>query len=449
MTYADYDDIARGLAANRKARVIVAFASGGSARQIIRALKRRNETTEYIWVGSDAFYISTNMAYINALGSFSFRPFRQQADDFVEYYKTMSPWKRGMNSWYRQAWELAFRCSWTNATNSTPCETYSQYSDYSRFGVSSGSSFWIDSVHLLAHALHALIVNQCPEAFLNASLARPCVDGKTLLTYIRNVSFEGITGPVKLTSTGDNMGVYMIRQFRKSGSDQLSWEQVGWWYKSNDTLLLNSSEIQWADEDVIPTSLCSTPCQIGEITIYKDVSCCWDCYRCRDNEIIDQNATRCKRCPDFTWPDSETFSNCEAVDPQYMKVDHVIAVCLIVLALLGMVLCILVSWVFIKHRNVKLIKATNRDMSVIIMCGLVLAFVITLCFIVPPTTILCNIRRVGFHICFTTLYATLFVKTMVIYRIFNAGRRGKQRPTFINKKWRLIQVFCLVMIQVI
>ncbi len=69
----------------------------------------------------------------------------------------------------------------------------------------------------------------------------------------------------------------------------------------------------------VPESVCSYPCGTGEIYLRGDLKCCWECYRCRDNQIAAENSTKCTACPNMMWPDEDTgFTSCIDISPTYL-----------------------------------------------------------------------------------------------------------------------------------
>ena len=101
-----------------------------------------------------------------------------------------------------------------------------------------------------------------------------------------------------------------------------------------------------------------------------------------------------------------------------------------------------------KNWDEKLIKASSRGLSLIILFGIELAFLTLICFVVRPSTLSCNLLHLGFHISVVLMFAPLLVKTNRVYRIFLGGRKGVQKVKFISSHSQVFVTCILITGQV-
>ena len=231
--------------------------------------------------------------------------------------------------------------------------------------------------------------------------------------------------------------------------------EVGSWSRLDGKIEIDSTGVIWPGERKVGeetlTSTCSTPCGPRESTIPSDVPCCWECRACKKNEILPPNKTICEECEVLTWPDPDIDSLCTRIYPTYLCLcrGDWIGVALAALAGLGILIGALVTVAFLSYKRHKLIKATGRELSLVILLGVLLANVDVYLLITKPEAILCPARDVMFHLSITVLYAPLLLKTIRIYRIFVGGGKGKSRVRFISSGVQMIFLALLIATQVI
>ncbi|MEQ2199766.1 hypothetical protein XENOCAPTIV_011144 [Xenoophorus captivus] len=96
------------------------------------------------------------------------------------------------------------------------------------------------------------------------------------------------------------MNRYEIMNFKKMGKDYYDYINVGSW--DNSGLKIDDDEI-WSSKDAIIKSVCSEPCDKGQIKVIRkgEVSCCWTCTPCKENEFVFDEYT-CRACELGSWP---------------------------------------------------------------------------------------------------------------------------------------------------
>ena len=120
----------------------------------------------------------------------------------------------------------------------------------------------------------------------------------------------------------------------------------------------------------------------------------------------------------------------------------------LVLSLLGIISCACVLVLYCKNWEVRLIKATSRELSLMALTGTVVAYITVIFLVDRPKDVSCYFARVGFHLSFAIAYAPLLAKTSRIYRIFAAAKRGLKSPSFISSRTQVVLSVVLIFLQV-
>ena len=387
-----------------------------------------------------------------ANGMFSILYTMGMFDSFENHYKYLVPSNSSNNPWMPKLWELYYNCEWDSE-----CAEYAFVPNVEH-EVTTWASKQYDGAWVYAHAIQSLISELCPHAFQNTSLLDGCIDGKILLSHMKNVTFEGMSGKIKFDGNGDLIGEYNLFQYIYNDSTKSSHNVViGKWDKGTERMNIQENELSWhvfsttPKVDIktsgIPESVCSKPCKDNEFAVQKELKCCWECRRCRENEII-VNKSGCSRCPANTWPNQDDVTECVKIRPEFLSIGDTIPIVLLTIAFVGISGHVALVSAFSKHRETKLIKASGRELTIIISIGIFVAYVAVVAFVSEPTTILCHISHTGFNLSVTLIYAPLLLKTNRVYRIFTNGKNGTKTLKLIGPSSRLIVTAVLVAVQV-
>ena len=446
----------------KNARVVILFLEFNHLIILFDVIRSQNLYGQFIWIGGDAMgHVDLGPAADGALVIYLSG---KVVPDFDKYVIKLTPANNPNNPWMAELWELLYDCKWNRSMGSKSCY---EYENVPHFGRSSGTtaSNIADGALVYAHALHEYISHNCPEAFQKKGDLRMCIKGPLLLQYLRNVSFEGYSGKIAFNEKGDVLGRYDIKQLF-FGQNARS-PRVATWDKGQDLLNVFEDMIDWsvfsgnkargtdhAESNGTDTgretleSVCSHPCGDREYYIQKEVHCCWECHGCRDDERLNVNLTACIPCPLFMWPHDEDVTSCDAIQPYFLSWDEVASLGLGACAVLGAIACCLTAAVYISKRDAKIIKASSRQLSAVTLFGVLLAFLTIFAFLARPNTYSCAACRLGFDLAEAFIYAPLLVKTNRIYRIFNAGKKGKIAPKFIGNRAQLLFSLLLILVQV-
>ena len=431
------------------AKVVVVFASNQISQNFLRAARRAKVEKEFIFIFSDGVGSRSALQGFEdvALGAFFVKTFAYRVPAYDEYFTSLNPKHHQRNPWFLQFWEEYFDCTTSvddhERVRCTFNETISHKTGYRQ---DVRVALFIDTVYTFAHGLHSYLEDHCTN--VKAAHLLHCIQGPHFLKHLKDVSFYGQSGPVKFNEDGDRLAKFMIDHYvNVNGSNEFT--KVAVW-SQDKPISVQQESIQWqvdVGENGVPESICSKECPPGYRRVIGPVHCCWVCKKCRPNEITTHFALDCSICPLLTWPDDRS-ETCKAIEAYYMPWNDPLAITLSVLAVGGIIACLSIAAIFIKHRHERIIKATCLELSCVFLIGGCVGFQTVFWYIGYPHPIACVIRPVGANMVAAMTYAPLLAKTSRIYRIFCAGKQGIKRPRFISTRWQLFLTFILLCFQV-
>ncbi|GFO22790.1 metabotropic glutamate receptor-like [Plakobranchus ocellatus] len=206
MTAPEYRDLVRKLLGFPRARAVIAFIGGVEIVGLLTAIQDLGAVGWHVWIGSDTWADHLTMVppetRIALYGSFITKFYLPDVPKFEQHFRTIKP-SSSENPWFRRFWEHQFNCSFLDRT----CDESRDITESRDFHFLSLIGLAIDSVYAYAHALTDLRERECPQE--SGPAFRDCVSGSRLLAYLKNVSFDGTTGYVKMSETRTD---YVIEQ---------------------------------------------------------------------------------------------------------------------------------------------------------------------------------------------------------------------------------------------
>lgn len=249
-----------------------------------------------------------------------------------------------------------------------------------------------------------------------------------LLSFVSTAPFRPADTEtmVLFDAYGDGLGRYNIFHYHVENGTYV-YRKVGFWAQS---LNLDTNLIPW-DNQVIPTSQCSDPCRMNEIKSMQpgDV-CCWICIPCQPYQYLLDEFT-CAECSFGQWP-LANLTGCYDLPEEYINWEDAWAIGPVTIACLGILCTLVVIGLFLKNNETPVVKASGRELSYILLLGVLLCYGITFIYIAKPSVVVCTLRRLGLGTSFAVCYSALLTKTNRIARIFNGVKDGAQRPRFIS-----------------
>uniref|UniRef100_A0A8C4YA42 Glutamate metabotropic receptor 6 n=1 Tax=Gopherus evgoodei TaxID=1825980 RepID=A0A8C4YA42_9SAUR len=450
----EFDKLIKRLMETPNARGIIIFANEDDIKRVLEAARRASLTGHFLWVGSDSWgsKISPILRQEEvAEGAVTILPKRASIDGFDQYFTSRSLENNRRNIWFAEFWEDDFKCKLTRP-GAQPEEATRKCTGEERIGRDSTYEqegkvqFVIDAVYAMAHALHNMHLDLCPGAPGLCERMDP-MDGRTLLHYIRGVTFNGSAGtPVMFNENGDAPGRYDIFQYQLTNTTVPGYKAIGQW---TEYLRLNVSEMQWSGgQQDIPSSVCSLPCGPGERKkMVKGVPCCWHCELC-DGYQYQLDEFTCETCP-FDMRPSPNRTACRPTPIVKLEWSSPWAVLPVCLAMAGILSTTFVVVTFVRHNNTPIVRASGRELSYVLLTGIFLIYAITFLMIAEPGVVVCAARRLFLGLGMALSYSALLTKTNRIYRIFEQGKKAVTPPRFISPTSQLAITFSLSAVQLV
>ncbi|XP_030809668.1 extracellular calcium-sensing receptor [Camarhynchus parvulus] len=475
---------------NSTARVIVVFSSGPDLEPLIKEIVRRNITGK-IWLASEAWASSSLIAmpeFFRVIGStIGFALKAGQIPGFREFLQKVHP-KSTNNGFAKEFWEETFNCYLPDGSKTSPASTSFHKGHEEGLGAGNGTSAfrppctgdenitsvetpYMDYTHLrisynvylavysIAHALQDIYTCTPGKGlFTNGSCADiKKVEAWQVLKHLRHLNFTNNMGEqVDFDEFGDLVGNYSIINWHLSPEDgSVVFEEVGHYNvyaKKGERLFINENKILWGGfSKEVPFSNCSRDCLPGtrKGIIEGEPTCCFECVDCPDGEYSDEtDASACDKCPEDYWS-NENHTSCIPKQIEFLAWTEPFGIALTLFAVLGIFLTSFVLGVFTKFRNTPIVKATNRELSYLLLFSLLCCFSSSLFFIGEPQNWTCRLRQPAFGISFVLCISCILVKTNRVLLVFEA-----KIPTSLHRKWwglnlQFLLVFLCTFVQIV
>uniref|UniRef100_A0A1B0C9E3 G-protein coupled receptors family 3 profile domain-containing protein n=1 Tax=Lutzomyia longipalpis TaxID=7200 RepID=A0A1B0C9E3_LUTLO len=455
---ATYDMIVQKLQTKPRARGAIIFGSDQEVAGVMRAVRRNNATGSFSWIGSDGWSARNLVSDNNepeVEGTLSVQPQANPVKGFEEYFLGLTVESNVRNPWFVEFWEDHFECKYPNSSRTPFNKDYSRLCSRKEKLTKNNTDFEdqlqfvSDAVMAFAYALRDMHNDLCRGRPGLCDAMKP-TKGAELLKYLRNVDFEGLSGDqFRFDQNGDGPARYNIIHFKQTQPGKYRWIKVGEYYQGE--LRINMSDVQFKlDQPKPPESVCSLPCERGQAKKYVEgESCCWHCFNCTQYQIRHpHDETQCLMCKEGTIPDrNKEF--CEDIPEVFLRPESGWAIGAMAFSSTGMLITLFVVGVFLRHNDTPVVRASGRELSYVLLGGIVMCFLVTFLLVLKPTDIVCCIQRFSARFSFTVVYAALLTKTNRISRIFKAGKQSAKRPSFISPRSQLIICTGLTSVQVL
>lgn len=447
---------------NEKVTVVFIWLYGEYARFFMDEVEKK-DVTGRTWIFTDgttpgdSFFADVRFARI-LNGSFGILHKARPSEQFQKYLDNLE--KRNFTG-STHAWWKEYRNYM--AKNNKTLDASDSFSG-SPLTSSPYISYTIDAVYAFAHALHNMYTCKEPHGLLEGgkcpTIQKSKIKGDELHFYLRNVSFQGLTGTIEFDKNGDPLEAsYDIVNYKSTGKGGFADVLVGWWArKTTPRLHLNLSNITWNSPSgftSVPLSVCSFDCKPGERRVTKS-PCCWECVSCPRGTINSNGlSSNCSECPERQKPNEERT---KCVDlPRNNLSWNTSAIAVTCTAVTGLLLTILCIIVFVKYRKSPIVKASDQELSILLLIVVALLFVLAFLYLLTPTDLLCSVINIWRYVVHTLCVSILLLKSRKIVRAFRlegplpdgltSGPRKRQRSFLF--KGQILHLLCLLSVQVI
>ncbi|KAB5522251.1 hypothetical protein PHYPO_G00157440 [Pangasianodon hypophthalmus] len=461
---------------NSTAKVIVVFASGPDVEPLVKEMVRRN-ITDRVWLASEAWALSSLVAkpeYLDVMGgTIGFALQAGQIPGFKEFLQQVHPKKSLHNEFVREFWEETFNCYLVDSVRKEDSENGSAgfrplctgeeditsvetpYLDYTHLRIS--YNVYV-AVYAIAEALQDILT--CTPGrglFANGSCADiRKVEAWQVLKQLRHLKFQNSVGErVRFDESSEISANYTIMNWHRSPADgSVVFREVGYYSvngKKGAKLSIDKTKILWNGfMSEVPFSNCSEECEPGtrKGIIEGKPTCCFECTECSDGEYSEyKDASVCTKCPNNSWSNGN-HTSCFLKEIEFLAWSEPFGIALALLAVLGVLLTSFVMGVFLRFRNTPIVKASNRELSYLLLFSLICCFSSSLVFIGEPQDWTCRLRQPAFGISFVLCISCILVKTNRVLLVFEA-----KIPTSLHRKWwglnlQFLLVFLFTFVQV-
>ncbi|TSL47638.1 Metabotropic glutamate receptor 1 [Bagarius yarrelli] len=436
-----------------KARVVVCFCEGMTVRSLLMAMKRRGVFGEFLLIGSDGWADRDEVVEgyeQEADGGITMKLQSEEVKSFNDYFLKLRLDTNIRNPWFGEFWQYRFQCRIPGHPQENPnyqkiCTGNESLKD--NYVQDSKMGFVINAIYAMAHGLHDMHRELCPD-YEGLCEAMDPIDGSRLLDYLLKTSFAGISGEeVYFDENGDSPGRYDIMNLQYVEElGRYDYINVGSWHEG--LLSIDDYKLMTNRSEMV-RSVCSEPCSKGQIKVIRkgEVSCCWICTTCKDNEYVQDEFT-CKACDLGWWPDNE-LAGCQPLPLKYLEWSSVESIVAVVFSCLGILVTLFVTFVFIQYRDTPVVKSSSRELCYIILAGIFLGYICPFTLIARPTVISCYLQRLLVGLSSAMCYSALVTKTNRIARIL-AGSKKKictRKPRFMSAWAQVVIAFVLISLQ--
>lgn len=452
----EFEKIFGKMKANPKARVVILFAQLHDADILINKFRQHKYMAKekYVWVGSDAWADSKQVLKGNEdilRGMFGVVPEVVHIQEFDKYFTNFNDKRRKRNPWMREYEYLKV------AHN--PAFYRQTFRHYPK------AQYVMDAVLAIAYALHNML--GCQSRKDCSSKISQKVKQQGFLNYLESVRFPGKSREYfSFNELGDAIGVYDIRHLQLGGGNYEVVKAGKWGAKECDVFGTNASKSSCLDLDMkimkmvkdnlknhtekgIPFSTCSKACPPG---FHKNpeknhAKCCWECRPCSGNAITNQtNMDDCTPCPRGDWA-NHNHSRCEPIEPTSLHWRDTLGVIIICISGAGILAVICTFTVYYIYRQTPVVRASSKELCYILLVGIAWCYVTPIVFLVDRTDQVCRAIPFVTGLCPSLIAGTLLTKTNRISRIFNRKLLKTGTPSFLSKKWQLLMVICLAVVE--
>ncbi|KYN05154.1 Metabotropic glutamate receptor, partial [Cyphomyrmex costatus] len=479
-----FDDIIQRLSKKPNARAIVLFTRAEDARGILEAARRSNLSQPFQvaiksqWLASDGWGRQSKLIEgleEEAEGAITVELQSENIPGFDSYMESLTPENNRRNPWFGEYWEEVFGCTlrknaatyerfgsqvgWKTGTGNQShliCPSGLRLSTASGYEQESKVQFVVDAVYAFALALSKLRHDLCGRDEGMCSSMANYDRGAFYKNYLLNVSFvviqlyfaDAAGSEVKFDEHGDGLARYEILNFRKgtnnNGANGYHYRVVGKWYNSLD---IRTEEMVWArGTKDIPISACSLPCEPGMIKKQQGDTCCWVCDQCEAYEYVYDEHT-CMDCGPGFWPHPDK-RGCYQLPVHHIRWSSAFAIVPAVISCLGILATLAVACLLFQYRDTPVVRASGRELTVILLAGVLVCYLNTFVLLATPTTATCVLQRFGVGVSFSTVYGALLTKTNRIARIFDSASRSAVRPRYISPTSQVCIAAALIAFQV-
>ena len=438
---------------NKFIEVILLFTSEREAADILYEAAQQ-EVTQKIWIGSDSWADSPKIAEDNAdIVEGMFRIINQPTvvPDFMEYFYKLNPFSNDHNPWFVEFWEEIFHCSLSEKNKTAPIGNRSAFkakncSREERLSakllktdaVFSRVSYVLDAVLSVVYSIRKICGSDTATSrdMLHKEACIKRVTPSSVLSQIFNITFTSVTNrTVSFDKNGDGVGRYDIINLQGKNRHNETFLKIGEYDGKTGLLKIDSHRIHWPGGVTSPpVGRCSLECPPGTFKVVMKPLCCWECKVCPSGSISNMSGvSTCTQCHSDTIP-NDNKTKCIAVPTIFLHWDSAWARVLSGTMILCELACVVTVGVFLGYKETPIVKAANREISFLLLFGLMIGFSVPFAYIGKPTNSNCKLQVILFGASFAFSLSIVLARinrTIVVFKYSKVT--PKHQSKFLRK----------------
>ena len=463
-----YVHILKSISKEDRAMVVFLFLADHDLNLFLSAAKKtKNDIHNLTFVGSNSWgskeSIVKNMKD-TTIGSLTIQPSAKHVQEFEEYFMSLNPDNNRRNPWFSEFWEYIFNCTLKNNTrNANVCSRKEQVRPGVGYHRNTPVLHIITAVYAYAYVFRQILEERCiskqiagRDCVLKSNFLKDSSNLRDIRDMLATIRFEEPFG--KCIFSFQN-GTQFLEQYDilnvkvDKYSNNYYYDVVGFWRNNSDmarsidrqhdnnsiqsSLFLDRSKIVWRNYNKMPPkSVCSDNCADGLYQQYKDsLKCCWECKQCGFNNYVFNNT--CIPCDLSHFPDT-LLKKCVALPTKYLSIENPIAASIVTLSSVGLISTAKVVVMFLKKFQHPLMKASGRELCVIMLRGIMITYLSPVIFFLKPSVIVCLVQKLIISSGLTFSFAPLASKLNRIYRIFQCSKKMQLRPPVVSPKSQIL-----------
>ena len=423
----------------KQANVIVLWCQRPEAIRVLRiaeSMRLHNKT----WIATETYGITNDVYDIDpnvVRGMFGVIPLQVTYEPFENRLKSINPNLEYKNPWIEEYWKER-KCDTSNRAN---CSNI----DLSELPRSKYAEV-IHAVQSIARGLNSYIESENPLI----------IEPQRLFSYVKNVTFFGINNlSVSYDEKGNPRAAsYSVTNLKQDSNTNSTWNVVASWdFLSRKIVFTSNNPIIYAGSSKeTPYSSCKEKCKPGFYGLSFEKSCCWECVKCGDDSIQpNYGQSNCTRCTENKRA-NKNRTICVQPKQVYISPDSQEGIFLIILSTIGFVLVFFSIVLFYKYKETPIVKASNRNLSLLQLVSILCIFLLpSFCIQKETTKYICG-GQLLYFVCFNSIAVSVtFTKADRLLRVFNNSKSGRLTKNSVVKtnKVQFLTVAALTFIGIV
>ncbi|XP_078524803.1 extracellular calcium-sensing receptor-like [Lissotriton helveticus] len=454
---------------NSTAKAIVLTPTYSYMASLLDELVRQNVTGK-TWIASESWSTYSLLSidkYSEVLtGTIGFAIHSGEMVGFQEHFMNIHPSTFSGDIFVRKFWEEAFGCQWLDLEDPQIVDNKTKKctGDETLYSLPIKSMMDFRITYNIYNAVYATVqalkdLRSCTgnEGYF---IQEKCADifdfhPWQLFHYIKKVHLQHKDTDLFFDRYGNIPARFDIVNWQRDPEGTIRHVKVGTYdanAPSGKTLSINSSAIQWASGNMqVPISVCSPSCPTGfrKAIVPGKPICCFQCVPCLLGEITNQSdSVECFKCPWDQWS-NEKRDRCIPKITEFLSYTEPFGVTLAATSILSSVIPAVILGLFITYKDTPIIRASNYNLSYLLLVSLTLCFLCSLAFVGFPTPPKCLLRQAAFGITFALCVSCILARTIMVVIAFNATKPYSRLRRWTGPKLSFTLIIVCTLFQVL